>query len=305
MALMVPVESQHHLRTSPTNLLVRGSKQSRSPVMGSFPVVHMQTSKKTKFIQGVFKPKPEFVLGTRTCFTLTAWSHLSFAEREKAEHDSTFACAALEQAYSGNRKVLIGRYSGGIRARQRKCDMHETGASFGWFVMVIHLSIWPKLSDLFKFKLQEEKRAHPQHKNALWRPERNAESPLGQTSDVHLAFLIKTGCKTSMLLYKNLRSSTKLDCFFSSHMNEEVYLWGLSSVSSSRLYLNILPWLVSADTVNLHVCWCASWGASQKEEEIEPDVLLWQIRQGGVKPGDSEHVTGSLQWEVVGEWLTC
>lgn len=165
--------------------------------------------------------------------------------------------------------------------------MHETGASFGWFVMV------KKNKHIHSIKMHFEGRS------------RNAESPLGQTSDVHLAFLIKTGCKTSALLYKNLRSSTKLDCFFSSHMNEEVYLWGLSSVSSSRLYLNILPWLVSADTVNLHVCWCASWGTSQKEEEIEPDVPLWQIRQGGVKPGDSEHVTGSLQWEVVGEWLTC
>lgn len=31
MALMVPVESQHHLRTSPAHLLLRGREQSRSP----------------------------------------------------------------------------------------------------------------------------------------------------------------------------------------------------------------------------------------------------------------------------------
>lgn len=58
-------------------------------------------------------------------------------------------------------------------------------------------------------------------------------------------------------------------------MNQEVDLWGLSSVNSSRLYLNILLWLVSADAFNLHVCCVLREDEGEEMEPVGPGGEEW------------------------------
>lgn len=99
MASMLPLDSQHRLRTSPAHLLLRGSKQSGPPCWLHFLLYIREHRAAQK------SPHPG-----RLQATLAAWSHLCFTAREKTQPSISLRCTGPgRQTSSGNRKRLISR----------------------------------------------------------------------------------------------------------------------------------------------------------------------------------------------------
>lgn len=117
--------------------------------------------------------------------------------------------------------------------------------------------------------------------------------------------MLGLSCISSMnLLYYAPQSWTHAS--FRPTWMKKVYLWGLSPVNSSSLYLNILSSVfllcLGSDTVKLVLCVGGDW----ERERGWSATLREQAGRSGEEPGDSEHVTGGQcggrWWD---EWLRC
>lgn len=95
MASMVPLESQHRLRTSPTHLLLRGSKQSGSPCWFHFLLyIREHRAAQKNVIQGVFQPQLKLFQALMHV-SHSQHDHICSSPQEK-RHGPAFPGAALD-----------------------------------------------------------------------------------------------------------------------------------------------------------------------------------------------------------------